>query len=189
MINIPVPLAVSIAVAAVPSIASILVALKMSRKRKPKKEPPQIRLETSPDGAKFGHDMLQQVLDQQIDTIFHSLSALIESECIKLKAVSRSWAMAALDPATRQSEERATASAPIPQTARLTGPRPEQSPDASNRKDDLGEKISACVQKRMTPEEIASQLNLSLVEATLAMRMRGVDQKDRNRIERLEAVA
>lgn len=189
MMNIPVPLVLSIAVAAVPSIVSVLVAFKMSRKRKAKKEMPRIRLETAADTATFGHEMYQQLLEQQIDTIFQSLSTLIESECVKLKAVARSWSMAAQEARTLPPEERAKATDPISIATPLTAPQPKQPPDMLKRKDDLGEIISSCVEMRMTPEEIAKKLNLSLFEVSLAMRMRGVSKKVQKPADRLEAVA
>lgn len=123
----------------------------------------------------FGFHIHQQILDQHIDTVFTAMSAVLESERVKLKAlINHPWVS-------------------VPTAQAQGGPVTEKPEDSSQAEEShvgqipLRERIASLATQGMDSEQIAASLGLSRAEADLAMKMQAGRRGIRGR--RMQVVA
>lgn len=180
--TISISLWVFVAVATVPSLGLLAVVLKMTRLNRQHKKNQKIHQHTelTLKFDFFRSEIQQQIFNQQIDMIFQSIISIVEAEHLKLKALSQGWVLA--QPSNH-----------VPQKEMETPPKHN---NFENRlrshvetNDALGKKLDECIEARMTPEEIANQLKLSLSEVGLAIRLQQNTRQGTDKGRQLEAVA
>jgi len=127
----------------------------------------------------FNSDIYKMILDQQIDTVFLSLSTILETEKIKLKTLMGGHNFMEQNTPEQASHHRSTEMAAKLDVA--------QSDDPAT--DDLADIITAKATMGMKPKEIARDMDLSLSEVVLALRMNNGSHDIRAIGGQLEAVA
>ena len=136
--------------------------------------------------VRLNDDVHQMILDLQIDTVFQSLAAIIETEKVKLKAL-------------------VGAGTPLPTTLPVTGfedshlelmrdqqeKQPPKSEGIKNQQTefDVAEQIAEMAADGVTPKVIAKRLGMSLSEVVLAIRMKQNTVEDDNVGYGLKAIA
>lgn len=152
------------------AVLSLRRRVKKKKDRTNKTETPPAPSMTMPSG--FSENIHHQILLQQIDNVFNALSAVIETERIKLKAL--------ID------------HGPFPEMRSPSHVKTVQQPaDCAHESDNSGKEMVSDIltlsQQGMPPEEIARRLSVSFNEVMLAIKING-GGGDKPRT-RLEAVA
>lgn len=154
------------------AVASLLIWSRVRRNQNRMKatEAPPIQSMTTPSG--FSASIHHQILIQQIDNVFNALSAVIETERIKLKALIDHGPF----PEIRSSSDTRT-----PQQ------RSNDSPEPNHSREGMVADVLALSHQGIAPEEIARQLAISFNEVMLVIKMNAPNGNKRRA--RLEAVA
>ena len=127
----------------------------------------------------FNSDIYKMVLDQQIDAVFLSLSTIIETEKVKLKALLSGQRFMEQPFLSEPSQP------PLSMSSEMNGTDQGDASAAEDLADVIGTKAS----KGMSPKEIARDMGLSLSEVVLALRMHSGSFDTRVVGRQLEAVA
>lgn len=172
------------------SLAALIIGLIRAKVARRRNRVNQETYHAAPASSRypFSSDVIKMILDQQIDAVFLSLSTIIETEKVKLKAlVGGQSFMAAMVPG--ESSETLETSAVLHQHPSQAVPTVDVPPEDTPVADDLASIIGAKALKGMTPKEIARDMGLSLAEVVLALRMQNRSRDPKAIGGRLEAVA
>lgn len=183
MFSITIPqwvLLVGIGIPVICMIALILglVRAKLARKHK------HMQLEIRPNSPgnsdnRFTADIYKLILDQQIDAVFLSLSTIIETEKLKLKALIGAQGLM-----EQNYSEPSSPFSPKDTEDNFGIPKTNTSPQL-----EIAVKVDEMSKKGMTPKEIAREMRLSLSEVVLALRISNGSQGATALGGQLEAVA
>ena len=161
------------------------IVFRMARKRalRSRNEEPQMSTDFWPNPTGFNTHIQQEMLSQQIDTVFRALSSLIEAERIKLHTLIGPGGYQGAYPAVRHHDAVETASMSKP-------PEPENHhvPERRSYASELGSTIAELSQQGLEQEDIARRLGLSRNEIRLASKMVSHNNRERES-RRLNAVA
>ena len=178
MLSITIPMWVFFAVAGLPTLILLALSVRLMRlkryRNKVQSEQEQETLAAMPD--RFGKQMNQMILEQQIDAVFNALMTILESERMKLKAL-------VYTAPSSQAPIRSVQTSPLA----VTNNDQTEEMMTGNRTQDERPSIAELVAGGMSPEDIARRLGLSKTEVTLALKMKAGRRSGRG--QRLEAVA
>jgi hypothetical protein len=144
----------------------------------------QLQKESNPSmpcisNNQFNNHIYKMILDQQIDAVFLSLSTIIETEKVKLKALMGGQSLieqiSAVEPFHHPPSEQAQMNDAVQNDTPTT--------------DHIADSIAAKSSKGMTPKEIARVMGLSLSEVVLALRMNNGSRDVKAIGGQLEAIA
>jgi hypothetical protein len=160
------------AVVLITAFAALLIRrhIRKHKVRMPPAESPPAQSMPSPSG--FSTSIHHQILIQQIDNVFNALSAVIETERTKLKALIGHGPF---------PEMRSSTDLQMPQQLS------NDSPEAHHSGDGVVADVVRLSHQGVPPEEIARQLAISFNEVMLAIKM-NTSNGNKGRA-RLEAVA
>lgn len=180
MLSMSIPLWLVMTAAGVPTLCLLLLSLGLLRTRRkrqilagaprPVENPASARSVTA--------TIHRQLLEQQIDTVFDGLTALIEAERMKLHALIQ-YAM---------PTETVRASAPaVPAAEKQTAASPTIAPVPDEQELPVAQQVLLLADEGLSAEEIAYRLGLSTMEVHIALKMHAGDTRAKGG--RLEAVA
>ncbi|MCJ8501288.1 hypothetical protein [Desulfatitalea alkaliphila] len=180
MLSMSIPLWLVMTAAGVPTLCLLLLSLGLLRTRRkrrilagaprPVENPASARSVTA--------TIHRQLLEQQIDTVFDGLMAMIEAERMKLHALITY----AMPTETMHAPARSVPAAEKPAT-----PSPGTAPEPDEQELPVAQQVLLLADEGLPAEEIAYRLGLSTMEVHIALKMHAGDTRAKGG--RLEAVA